>query len=312
MSKMPKIEGIVPVLVTPLTKEGDIDEVGLEKLLEFLLTKTTAGFWALGTGSEDMNLTYAKRLKLARLVTEIVDKRAPVMMGGSFFALEDTMNFIDDIKDMAFDAYHWMPYHPLFSLDSLERHYRILADYAPKPLWMYTSANWCRMIPPEFVDRLVDHPNIAGVKYSTSNNWHIGHVIALQNENFQVIPAVVKTLYSCLAQGAKAFTTSEASCLPEPVIEIYDLFQAGKLDEALAAQRNLCAFLREFPHGPSTDNFLKSVEEKTILQIRGICNNYTTAYCRDATEEEVEAMKACLKKWKMPPFAEAKADLVHA
>ena len=302
MSSMPKIEGIVPVLVTPLTKELDIDEAGLEKLLEFVISKPIAGLWALGTGSEDMNLTYAKRLKLARLIAKIVNKRVPIMMGASFFALEEIMNFINDISDLDIDAIHVMPYHPLFSLDRLEWFYQYIADRCPKPLWMYTSANWCRMIPPEFVDRLVDHPNIVGVKYSTSNSWHIGHVLALQSEDFQVIPAVVKTLYACLCLGAKAFTTSEASCLPEPVIEIYDLFKAGKHDEALAAQRRMCAFLRDFPSTPSKDNFLKSVEEKTILQLRGICKNYTTDYYRDGTEEEVEAMKACLKKWKMPPF----------
>ena len=47
MSSMPKIEGTVPVLVAPLTKESDIDETGLEKLLELLTDKTTAGLRAL-------------------------------------------------------------------------------------------------------------------------------------------------------------------------------------------------------------------------------------------------------------------------
>ncbi len=302
MKLMPLIEGIVPVLVTPLKKDGEIDEAGLEKLLEFLISKSIGGLWALGTGSEDMNLTYAKRLQLARLIVKIVKKRVPIMLGASFFAFEDILNFMKETADLDVDAFHVMPYHPLFSLNRLEWFYKRIAEKSPKPLWMYTSANWCRMIPPDFVERMKGTPNIVGIKFSTSNTVHISKVLSLADDRFQVIPAVVRTLYSCLCLGAKAFTTSEASPLPEPIIEIYDLFKAGKREEALKAKRRLDNFLEDMPTVPSQDNFLKSAEEKTILYLRGICNPYTTSYYRDATEEEREAIRRTLEKHKMPPY----------
>ena len=144
MKSMRAVEGVLPVLLTPFTEGGDLDEVGLERLLEFLLDKPIGGIWALGTGSEDMNLGYENRLRIARIVSRVNDGKVPLMMGASFFALEDTMRFIEDTATLDFDAYHMMPYHPLYSLERLEWHYRYIADRCPKPLWMYTSANSVR------------------------------------------------------------------------------------------------------------------------------------------------------------------------
>ena len=70
MRKMTEIRGVVPVLSTPITRDEQIDEAGLRRLVDFLVEKDIAALWVLGTGSEDMNLTYEKRLQVAEIVTE--------------------------------------------------------------------------------------------------------------------------------------------------------------------------------------------------------------------------------------------------
>ena len=213
--------GIVPVVITPFTSTEEIDVTALEKLTEFLIGQEIGGLWVLGTGSEDMNLTYAKRLQVARVVTEVNDNKVPLVLGAGFFAMEDIRNFMRETRDLKFDAYHVMPYHTLLSLERLEWFYRALADEASKPLWMYTSGNWSTQLPPDFIEKLKEHPNIAGVKYSNTNAVLASRVIALSSENFQVITAVAAQLYPSLCMGSKAHTSSLGSCLPEVMIEIY-------------------------------------------------------------------------------------------
>lgn len=224
MSKIRKLEGVIPVLLTPLYENRDVDEEGLERLVEFLIGKKVGGLWVLGTGSEDMNLTYKKRLQVARRVTATIRGRIPIALGAGFFALEDTMNFIRDTENLDFEAYHVMPYHPVYSLDRLEWHYRYIADNSPKPVWMYTSANWCRPIPPEAVLKLKGHPNIAGIKFSSSNATHNMKVLAEASDDFQVVTAVVTQFYACLCMGSQGHTSCIASALPEPMLEIYGHF----------------------------------------------------------------------------------------
>ncbi len=298
------LEGVVPVLETTLTADGAIDEAAQARLVEFLIDAGAAGFWALGTGSEDMNLSFDKRLTAARAVAGANGGRVPLIMGAGFYCLDDILAFIDATADLEFDAYHVMPYHPLLSLGRLDWFYRHIADHAPKPLWLYTSGNWARSITPAFVAGLKDHPNIAGIKFSSSNAPDQIKVIGLAEPGFQVITAVVKQFYACLCMGSAAGTTSIASAVPEAVIEIYELFKAGRHEEALAAQHALIAFLDRWPRTIKQDNFLGAAEEKYILSLRGVCDEYVTSYYRTLDDGEKAAMRAALKDFgKVPGLA---------
>ncbi len=288
------LEGVIPVVVTPFDSAGSVDELALERLIEFLVEKSIGGMWVLGTGSEDMNLTYKKRLLVARTVSRVNAGRKPLILGAGFFCMEDSLSFMEDTADLQVDAYHAMPYHPLYSLDRLAWHYEKLADAAPKPLWLYTSANWCRHVPPAAVLALKDHPNVAGIKFSSSNATDCSKIIEARSEDFQVVTAVATQFLSCLAWGTGGHTSSIASALPEPMIAIYDAYTDGRLDEARSLQFAFNRFLGSLPRSLGADNFLKSAEEKYILNLRGICEKYTSDYYRDANDEECASIRKSL------------------
>lgn len=293
---MRKINGVVPVLVTPVAEDGSIDENGLDRLVKYLNTKNIGGFWVLGTGGEDMNLTYSQRLQVAEVVARSNEGKTPLVLGAGFFALQDSKNFMDDTAHLNIDAYHVMPYHPLLSLDRLEWYYKHLAEHASKPLWMYTSANWCRSIPPNFVRKMKGTANIAGIKFSTSNAVHAEQVIAMQSDDFQVLTAVVRTFFVSLSLGVKGATTVEACPFPDPIIDIYEKFTKDDREGALLAQRKLNRMLEQMPETPAKDNFLKVAEGKYILKKREICEEYMTGYYRTLYDNEKAAIDKVLRE----------------
>lgn len=301
MKKMRLVKGVVPVLVTPLTSSGDIDGPGLRRLVEFLVSQPIGGLWVLGTGSEDMNLTFGKRLEAARIVTETNAGRVPLVLGAAFFALDETLAFMRETSGLEYDAHHLMPYHPLLSFKQIEWLYRTVADSSPRPLWMYSSANWCKPLTPAVVARLKDHPNIAGVKFSTRDTVAIFQVAALAGEGFQVITAVASQFYGCLALGSAGHTSSFASCLPEPMIRIHQLFLEGRLAEAREAQHRLNRLLEAFSRGTKEDNFLQAAEEKYVLSLRGICGEHTSSYYRCMTPEEKARLEPALQEHGLVP-----------
>ncbi|MGD8991062.1 MAG: dihydrodipicolinate synthase family protein [Desulfobacterales bacterium] len=298
MIKTRPVRGIVPVVDTPLTANEDIDVPGLKRLIEFLNTKNIGGLWVLGTGSEDMNLSFAKRLKAAQAACEANAGKAPLILGAGFFALEDIFNFIDETKQLEFDAYHVMPYNPKLSLDRVDWFYRHIADNCPKPLWMYVSGNWSRSVTPEFVANLKPHPNIAGFKFSNSNTVSVTKVAGMADDQFQVITAVASQLHACLCMGSKGHTSSLSCCIPEPMIEIYELFLEKRIEESLAAQHRLNAFLDELSKNTKTDNFLWAADEKYILKLRGICHEYVTSYYRQISTVEKERVRKLLDQYR--------------
>lgn len=297
MKKYKKITGAVPVLHTPITSSGTVDIDGLSKLVDFLAEKNIGGLWVLGTGGEDMNLSFKDRLLVAQRVVEINNGRVPLLMGASFFCLDDIKAFMMEIEPLEVHAIHVMPYHPLFSLERLEWFYKDLAEFSTKPLWMYTSANWCRPIPPTFVGLLKTHENITGIKYSTSNAVQMEKVARLADDDFNVLSAVISTFFSSLCLGVDGGTSSLGGPLAEVMIDLYQKFEAGNHEEALLAQQKLNLFLESWPKGPTSDNFLKSAEEKSLLAYRGLCQKYTTSYYRDCTDGEQRVLERLLQEF---------------
>jgi 4-hydroxy-tetrahydrodipicolinate synthase len=244
-----------------------------------------------------MNLSFEKRLTVARTITKANAGRLPLILGSSFFAMDDILAFMDATRNLEFDAYHVMPYHPLLGLDGMEKFYRDIADRAPKPLWMYTSANWCRAFPPEFFEKLKGQKNIAGVKFSSSRTTDQIKVIGLAEKDFQVITAVASQFVMVLGVGVAASTTSQAGALPEPLLDIYNLYQQGRRDEALAAQRKFNDFQSRMPKRAKAWNFLTGADEKYILSLRGICQPYMTSYYTELTEDEQAQVRKALDEF---------------
>jgi 4-hydroxy-tetrahydrodipicolinate synthase len=292
-----QLKGVIPVVQTPVHRDGAVDTEGLTRLIDYLGGTGVGGYWALGTGSEDMNLSFEKRLTVARTIAKANAGKLPLILGSSFFAMDDILAFMDATKDLQFDAYHVMPYHPLLGLDGMEKFYKDIADRAPKPLWMYTSANWCRAFPPEFFEKMKPHPNIAGVKFSSSRTTDQIKVIGLAEKDFQVITAVASQFVMVLGVGVAASTTSQAGALPEALLEIYNLYQQGRRDEALAAKRRFNDFQSRMPKRAKAWNFLTGADEKYILSLRGICQPYMTSYYTELTEDEQAQVRKALDEF---------------
>jgi 4-hydroxy-tetrahydrodipicolinate synthase len=162
---------------------------------------------------------------------------------------------------------------------------------------MYTSGNWCRYFPPEFVGRLKDHKNIAGIKFSSSRTTDQISVIGMAEPDFQVITAVATQFIMVLSVGVAGSTTSLAGALPEPLLEIYNLFKSGKQKEAIAAQHTFNAFQKRLPKRAKEWNFLTGAHEKYILSLRGICKPCMTSYYTELNEEEQAQLRAALEEF---------------
>lgn len=77
-----KIEGIVPVMLTPFTDAGDIDYAGLERLIEWYIANGSDALFAVCQSSEMIFLSLAERGALARFVVKQVAGRVPVVVSG--------------------------------------------------------------------------------------------------------------------------------------------------------------------------------------------------------------------------------------
>ena len=78
----PRIEGIIPVMLTPFSDDGRIDYHGLEALTEWYLAHGCDALFAVCQSSEMYHLTLEERSELARFVVRQVNSRVPVVVSG--------------------------------------------------------------------------------------------------------------------------------------------------------------------------------------------------------------------------------------
>ncbi|MEC8011013.1 MAG: dihydrodipicolinate synthase family protein [Pseudomonadota bacterium] len=288
---MNSINGVVPVLITPLLNNGEIDVVSLENIVQYYNQKNVDAVWCLGTGGEDMCLSFSQRLEVANIVSNTLNKNIKLFLGCSFFSPKESMNFIHETKNLDIFAYHAMPYHQKVSLTNIEMWYRDINDSIKKlengsSLYAYTSGNWAQRIPANLIEKLKNENIITGVKYSSSNILDIYEVLKLTENNFSVITAVVKTFLACLKLGVNATTSIEASLFYEDIKCIHEKFVNNFLSEAHENQSFLNNTLLNYPSEASKDNFLRVSEIKYLLSLKGVCKEYVTPYYRLLTKEE--------------------------
>lgn len=77
-----KIQGIIPVMLTPFDEYGNIDWDSQKRLIEWYLKQGCQSLFAVCQSSEMLQLDLSEREQLARFTVEVVDGRVPVIASG--------------------------------------------------------------------------------------------------------------------------------------------------------------------------------------------------------------------------------------
>jgi 4-hydroxy-tetrahydrodipicolinate synthase len=102
---MKKIEGIVPVMLTPFTDDNEIDYKGLEKLIDWYIENGADALFAVCQSSEMLFLTLAERVALSKFVVDYTAGRIPVISSGHISPeIEDQITELRAIAATGIDA----------------------------------------------------------------------------------------------------------------------------------------------------------------------------------------------------------------
>jgi len=77
-----RIEGIVPVMITPYLESGEIDYAGLERLIEWYIAHGADALFAVCQSSEMQFLSVKERSELGKFVVKQAAGRLPVVVSG--------------------------------------------------------------------------------------------------------------------------------------------------------------------------------------------------------------------------------------
>lgn len=167
-----ELSGLIPPLVTPLTREGGVDVDSLRSLIKFQLDAGASGIFVLGSSGEAVYLDDAARLLVAAETVRAVAGRVPVLVG----ALAPTASRVAQqcalLAGAGPDAFVVTgPFYAQLSPAEIADHFRIAAAAAAgRPVVAYDiPGNVGYKLPAEVLEGLLRTGVLAGVKDSSGD-----------------------------------------------------------------------------------------------------------------------------------------------
>ncbi len=235
-----ELRGIFPALTTPFEADGEVSVTGLKENIERYNRTGLAGYLVLGSTGESVMLS---REEADAVLVAVKETAAPGKLLIAGTGAESTAETIARTKRAAALGYQAAlvktPYYykPVYRAETYFRHYRAVADASPIPVLLYSvpAFTGVTLETPEIL-ALAEHGNIAGIKDSSGSVQRVGEVVSGAPAKFQVLTGGASVVYPALVVGAKGAILALAAALPEKFVELFELVQQGKHEQAKGLQ----------------------------------------------------------------------------
>lgn len=237
------IKGSYVALVSPF-KNGDIDYIALEKLLNFHLENGTDGILLLGTTAETAALASDEKDTLVRFCLQKLQHKLPVMIGTGTNNLSQTLANTKKAKDFGADSVLVItPYYIKPTQNGMYEYFKTIAEKVDIPIVIYnvpgrTSIN----ISAATVLRLAHEcKNIVAIKEASGNLVQISEIIRDAPEGFSLLSGEDALNMPTMACGAMGTVSVTANVAPKLMSELINTCLKGDYTTAAKLHHNLLA-----------------------------------------------------------------------
>tara|TARA_R100001369_G_scaffold81080_1_gene111810 strand:+ start:3696 stop:4607 length:912 start_codon:yes stop_codon:yes gene_type:complete len=294
-----ELKGIIPPMVTPLNAEGGLDEKGLEKLIEHLITGGVHGIFLLGTNGEAPSLSYALRKELITKACKYIRGRVPVLVGITDTSFNGSLDIAAHSKDAGADAVvvappYYLPISQEEMIDYLER----LIPQLSLPVMMYNMPSCTKLhLSLETVKRAKELGAI-GIKDSSGDMSYFYSLIEAFKETpeFSIIVGTELFLPETIIYGGHGAVAGGANFLPELFVDLYNASVANNLED-IKILRNKVAFVNSSIYcvGKNASRITKGI--KCALSVMDICEDHMALPLRKFENREREKVKEYLDQF---------------
>jgi len=238
MSKPSQLTGVVPASVTPFDEQGKVDAQALLRLLRWNMAQGVESFFIGGSSAECFLLTYGERLKMFMAAAELKDEVFLTAHVGAI-GTDEAVGFAREAAALGFDAIAATPpFYYGFGSREVYAYYADIAQAAGMPVLIYNfPGNTHRPfdLSDPLTQKLFRSDFILGVKHTNQEVYQLERIRAL-NPALTLMNGFDETMVAGLALGAAGNIGSTFNFMYPHYKRIYDLFRAGRIDEARALQ----------------------------------------------------------------------------
>ena len=221
------MKGLGTALITPFTKDGEIDYTALGKLIEHQIAGGTDYLVLLGTTSEVPTLTHAEQDAIITYAVKQVGGRIPMILGIGGNSTHAVVSRINDLKEVLQAHFAGIlsvtPYYNRPQQEGLYLHFCEVAKASPVPVILYnvpkrTGVN----LLPETTRRIYDaHPEkIMGIKEACNSVEQFTETVNIANGDFAVISGDDDLAYEMMKAGGDGLISVASNAWPKEMKQI--------------------------------------------------------------------------------------------
>ena len=224
-----RIEGVVPILLTPFDLEGRIDEESLERLVEFNVVSGVHGV-GVALGSEIFKFNEAERDQVISRVIKAVAGRVPVVINSGAAGTDLAVFYSRRAEQLGADALMVIP--PTFvpaSAGEILKYYQAISSAVGIPIVLQDVIQG--PVPPSLAKRIATEcHNVKYIKVETLPvTTKVAEMQATAGDVLTVLGGAGGTYFiEEMRRGARG--TMPFPSQPSEFVKVWDMFQAG--DEA--------------------------------------------------------------------------------
>lgn len=242
-------EGPFTALITPFHPNGDIDEAGLRRHVEWLIDRGVRGLVPNGCTGEFWSQAQDERKRVVAIVNDAAKGKAPVIAGVGASATRDVIELTRHAKAIGCAGVMLMaPFmvHP--KKEDIFHHFKAVSDAVPMPIMIYNNPQDVgNDIPFDLMERLCDLEWVVALKDSTFDYNVFWKTKCELGDRIRVFIGP-STMFGAPAvqMGADGWVDTYSNLWPEMTVELYRTARAGEMTRARELQEvgsNLRSFL---------------------------------------------------------------------
>ena len=235
-----EFQGVFPAAITPMTPEGQLNEVAFRKVIEFNIQAGVHGFWVAGGTGESVLLDDEENQRIAEIVADQSRGRAKNIMHVGAPTTARAARMAEHAAQAGVEAICCVP--PFFygrTDTEIIEHYRIVAEAADLPLFVYNLPGATGVeITPILMQKIQERvPQLAGLKHSAPIFVNVRAFVKMELSCFI---GSCRLMLPALTLGATGCVDGPLNMAPEFWVEIWNAYQDGDLKRAEAAQDRAC------------------------------------------------------------------------
>lgn len=290
---MLKIEGVYPALITPFTKDDEVDKDGLRRLVEYVIEGGVAGIVPCGTTGESATLSHEEHKEVIRAVVEY--STVPVIAGTGSNNTKEAIELTRYAEDAGADACLLItPYYNKPNVKGLKEHFARIGDAVDIPLILYNipSRTGQNVSAETTVELAAEVNNLKGVKEASGDLKQVGTIIRLAKEqslDFTVLAGDDFLTLPIMSLGGKGVISVAANIAPKDMCAMVDAMFKGVMEKAKEIN------IRLFPLFDAMFLETNPIPVKKAAELMGLPSGHVRLPLGALSETNVEKLRQVLE-----------------